>query len=170
MGLRDLLTGRKRPEEGVEPVSPDELRERILGVNRESAPFVVRSGEAEDADLVCEWRIVDANWYEIFAKAGLEKMFKTLMRLDAENHEVRAVDQEWEIEWRAGTPTTFVSASAKRGRVYSKEYGRAWAFKEITKYGEVYNYRFDSEEMKAPLRDAVLAAGWSWRPVAFDKL
>ena len=170
MGLKDLLTGRKRPKEGVEPVSADELRERLLAVNRESAPFVVRPGDDDRADLVAEWKIVDASWYEIFAKAGLEKMFKTLMRLDADKQEVRAVDQEWEIEWRAGTPVTSVAASAKRGRVYAKEYGRAWAFKEVTKFGEVYNYRFDSEEMKAPLRDAVLAAGWSWRPVAFAKL
>ena len=31
---------------------------------------------------MAEWRIVDAGWYEIFAKANLEKAFKVLMRLD----------------------------------------------------------------------------------------
>ncbi|MGO7216353.1 hypothetical protein ACCS75_35660, partial [Rhizobium ruizarguesonis] len=44
-----------------------------------AAPFVVPDGNPEGDDLVAEWNIVDARWYELFAKAGLQKLFKVLM-------------------------------------------------------------------------------------------
>jgi len=91
MGMFDWLTGTKRPAAGVAPKSATEVRSALLAVSRPTAPFVVRDGAPERVDLVAEWRIVDASWYEIFAKAGLKKVFKILMRLDPQKHEVRAV-------------------------------------------------------------------------------
>lgn len=49
------------------------------GLNRDTAPFVIRDGRPEGVDLVVEWKIVDAQWYEIFAKAGVQRLFKVLM-------------------------------------------------------------------------------------------
>jgi hypothetical protein len=94
MGMFDWLTGTKRPAAGVVPKSATEVRSALLAVSRPTAPFVVRDGAPEQVDLVAEWRIVDASWYEILAKAGLKKVFKILMRLDPQKHEVRAVDQD----------------------------------------------------------------------------
>src|SRR5260370_24152104 len=92
--------------QGPSPVGPPQpaatVRAGILAVNRPTAPFQVRPGDADEAELVAEWKLVDASWYEIFAKAHLEKAFKVLMRLDEAAHEVRSVDQEWSVEWRAG--------------------------------------------------------------------
>src|SRR6202012_2697379 len=99
MGLFDWMTGTKKPASGVPVKAPDEVRAALLAVNRPTAPFVVRDGKPEHVDLVAEWRIVDAKWYGIFAKAGLKSVFKVLMRLDPQAHEVRAVDQEWTVEW-----------------------------------------------------------------------
>lgn len=76
MKLFDWLTGTKRPAAGVSAKTSAEVRADLLAVNRPSAPFVVRDGAPENVDLVAEWRIVDARWYEIFAKAGLTKVFK----------------------------------------------------------------------------------------------
>ncbi|MDB5671916.1 MAG: hypothetical protein JWO25_2875, partial [Alphaproteobacteria bacterium] len=36
--------------------------------------------------------------------------------------------------------------------------------------GKVYDYRFDTSEMKDLLIEAVHASGWGWRSVAFGKL
>src|SRR6266567_5212025 len=110
MGIKDWLTGTKRPATGVPAKPADEVRAALLAVNRATAPFVVRDGSPEQVDLVAEWRIVDAAWYEIFAKAGLQKTFKVLMRLDAQQHQVRAADQEWSVEWRAGIPSVHLAA------------------------------------------------------------
>jgi hypothetical protein len=170
MGLFDWLTGTKRPQAGVAPKSAAEVRAALLAVNRPTAPFTVRDGAPERVDLVAEWRIVDAKWYEIFAKAGLTKVFKVLMRLDPAKHEVRAVDQEWSVEWRAGVPNLALAAEAFRGQKAEIEFGTAYAFTEQGEFGQVYNYKFSTRELKPPLQDAVTASGWTWRGVAFAKL
>ena len=61
MGLFDWLTGSKAAPAGVARQPAGELRTRLLAVNRDSAPFVVRDGAPEGVDLVAEWKIVDAN-------------------------------------------------------------------------------------------------------------
>jgi len=132
--------------------------------------FSALFGRALAPDLVAEWRIVDANWYEIFAKAGLEKAFKVLMRFDAATHELRAVDQEWSVEWRAGVPKLSLSASGFRGQKTEIEFGKAYGFTEKLSVGEIYNYRFNTAELKQPLQKAVAANGWRWSPVAFGRL
>src|SRR5262249_4366278 len=170
MGIFDWLTGTKRPAAGVAPKSAADVRSAVLAVNRPTAPFVVRDGAPEQVDLVAEWRIVDAAWYEIFAKAGLKKVFKVLMRLDPQKSEVRAVDQEWEVEWRAGVPSLTLSTEAFRGQKAEVSFGTAYAFTEKLELGEVYRYRLATREIKTPLQDAVTAAGWTWRGVAFGRL
>ena len=53
--------------------------------------FQIREATPDDkCDLVVEWRIVNAQWYEIFAKASLSKVFKILMKIDEQKGEVRA--------------------------------------------------------------------------------
>lgn len=170
MGLLDWLTGTKRPAAGVAAKPAAEVRAALLAIARPSAPFVVRDGAAEQVDLVAEWRIVDAAWTEIFAKAGLTKVFKVLMRFDAATHEVRAVDQEWSVEWRAGVPTLALAAAAFRGQKAEISFGSAYAFTEDGGTGQVYRYKFATAEIKGPLQKAVTEAGWTWRGVAFAKL
>lgn len=170
MKLFDWLTGTKRPAAGVPAKSAGDVRADLLAVNRPTAPFCVRDGAPENVDLVAEWRIVDATWYEIFAKAGLEKVFKILIKLDEQKREARAVDQEWSVEWRAGVPSLSLAAEAFRGQKKEISFGTAFAFTEQGSYGEVYRYKFSTAEIKTPLQDAVTKAGWTWRGVSFGKL
>src|SRR5687767_5903767 len=55
MGLLDWLTGTKRPEAGVASCSALEVRERILAINRPTAPFHIIDGADEGVDLIAEW-------------------------------------------------------------------------------------------------------------------
>jgi len=170
MGLWSWLTGSRKadPSRPVLPVA--QLKTALLALDRKTAPFTVRPGAPGEADLVAEWRIVDARWYEIFAKAGLTKSFKILMRLDETTHEVRAVDQSWSVEWRAGIPTMTLEVSGFRGQQTSVEFGAAYGFTEKLRPGEIYRYRFATKELKDPLRKIVAGSGWGWRGVAFGKL
>lgn len=170
MGLFDFLSGTKRPAAGVVPKSPAEVRAALLAVNRSTAPFDVRDGSPEKVDVVAEWRVVDASWHEIFAKAGLKKTFKILMRFDPDKREVRAVDQEWSVEWRVGVPSLSLAAEVFRGQKSEISFGSAFAFTENGAPGEVYRYKFSTSELKTPLQNAVTAAGWTWRGVSFGKL
>lgn len=171
MAFFSKLFGGQAPEPVGPPQPAASVRAALLAVNRSTAPFQIRPAAAgEAAELVAEWKIVDAGWYEIFAKAHLEKAFKVLMRLDEAAHEVRAVDQEWSVAWRAGVPEMRLAASAFRGQETAIEFGKAYGFTEKLSVGEIYNYRFETKELKDPLQKAAAAQGWRWKPVAFGKL
>ena len=63
-------------------VTKEELIAMLLESNRETAPFKIYDGSDEGVDLIAEWRIVDAEWQTIFAKAGKKKVFKIKMKLN----------------------------------------------------------------------------------------
>ncbi len=170
MGLLDSLTSTKRPAPGTPVLSPQEVLDKLMSLNRPSAPFQLVDGHAEGADVIAEWKIVDAQWHEVFAKAGLTKVFKIYLKLDPGKNEVRAMDREYLIEWRAGIPSLSLAASAFRGQTQSIEFGKAYAFTENLAPGEVYNYRFDTREIKKPIQEAVTSCGWTYKGVAFGKL
>jgi hypothetical protein len=170
MRIFDWLTGTKRPAAGVAAKPAAEVRAALLAINQPALPFVVRDGAAEKVDLVAEWRIVDAAWHESFAKAGITKVFKILMRLDADARTVRAVDQEWSVEWRAGVPTLALAVQGFRGQKFEMSGGVRYGFKDKGGFGKVYGYNFSTGEMKTPLQNATTGAGWTWRGVTFGKL
>ena len=171
MGLFDWITGSRSAPSGVPRQPSATLRDALLALNRDTAPFQIRDGGPEGADLVAEWKIVDARWYEIFAKASLTKVFKVLLKLDETRGEVRALDQEWTVEWRAGVPILARSAEAFRGQKVEVSFGTAYAFKEdLSGFGKVYEYRFKTSEIKDPLVEIAQQHGWGWRGVAFGKL
>jgi hypothetical protein len=171
MGLFDWITGSKSAPSGVAKQPAATLRQALLAINRETAPFVIRDGAPEGCDLVAEWKIVDARWYEIFARASLTKVFRVLMKLDEAKGEVRSVDQEWTVEWRAGVPTLSLSVDTFRGQKTEFSFGTAYAFKEdLSGYGKVYQYKFQTNEIKDPLVEVAQQNGWGWKGVAFGKL
>jgi hypothetical protein len=170
MSLWDKLTSTKRPETGVAPASTDDVRQRILALNRESAPYQIIDGASEGVDLIAEWKIVDAAWYEIFAKAGLEKTFRIKLKFDESDHEVRAKDEEIEVSWEAGVPSFRFSKSKSIGQSQSIQFGSRYGFTEELRPGEIYNYRFATSELKGPIQEAVAACGWTYKGVTFGKL
>jgi len=160
----------KKPDKNVPALSVDEVRQRLLALNRDTAPYQIIDGASQKVDLIAEWKIVDAQWYEIFAKANLTKVFRIYMKFDGAKHEVRGKDEEFTAEWRAGVPSLSISASKFQGQMTSVEFGAAYAFTEELKPGVVYNYRFSTNEIKKPIQEAVAACGWGYKGVAFGKL
>src|ERR1700712_342744 len=145
MGLFDIFTGSKSPAPGAAKLPAADVRAALLALNRDTAPWQVRDGAPEGCDLVAEWKIVDARWYEIFAKASLSKVFKVLMKFDAEKGEVRSVDHEFTVEWRAGVPSISASIAATRGQTTEISFGAAYGFTEDLGVGKIYQYRFNTK-------------------------
>jgi hypothetical protein len=160
----------KKPAENKPALSTEETKARLMGLNRDTAPYHIVDGAAEGVDLVAEWKIVDASWYEIFGKAKLEKVFRIYMKLDPEKHEVRAQDHEYTVQWAAGVPSLKLAASSFKGQTNSVEFGAAYAFTETLAPGQVYKYKFNTGELKKPLQEAAAACGWSYKGVSFGKL
>ncbi|MBN1262694.1 MAG: hypothetical protein JXB35_18575 [Anaerolineae bacterium] len=170
MKLFDFLSSTRRPSSDTPPRSPQEVIQAIWALNRPTAPYQIIDGRPEGVNLIAEWKIVDARWYQIFAKAGLEKVFRIYMKLDPAKYEVRAVDREYTVTWTAGVPALSLSVETFRGQKQSIEFGTAYAFTENLAPGQVYNYRFNTGEMKKPIQNAVTGCGWTYKGVAFGKL
>jgi hypothetical protein len=168
--LMDSISGTKRPDEGTTVQPVDVVKQAILSLNRDTAPYIIRDGGAEGVDLVAEWKIVDAKWYEIFAKAGLKRVFKILMKFDQAKSEVRAVDQELKVSWEAGIPTITKSVEAFRGQKKEISFGNNYAFTEELVPGEIYKYKFDTSEIKEPIQEVILENGWTYKAVSFGSL
>jgi hypothetical protein len=168
VGLFDRLKGVKRPEEGAPVLGRDEVLRRLQALAGEQVPFVVAPSADSSVDLEVTWRIVDAQWYEVFAKAGLEKSHTILLGLDEAEHEVHALEVAYQVSWRAGLPQLRLSAEKFQGRTFGgKSFGAGYAFTGVDplNWGQAYSYRFDVSEMKDPVTSVVTRAGWSYVPV-----
>jgi hypothetical protein len=165
----DFLTSTKRPAPGTPVLPAGQVLERLKALDRDTAPWRIVDGVTEGVDLIAEWKIVDAGWYEIFAKAGLNKVFRIFLKIDDSKKHVRAQDREYEVSWRAGIPSLSVSASGFRGQSTSVQFGTSYGFKEDLSIGQQYEYFFKTSEIKAPIQEAVVACGWVYKGVAFGK-
>ncbi|MFD7408359.1 hypothetical protein ACFV7R_38195 [Streptomyces sp. NPDC059866] len=170
MGLFDKLTGTKHPDDGVAPRSAEEVRAALLGVNRPDVPYIIRNGAAEGADLVAEWQMAEPTWVAIFVQSQLTRAVRIRMRLVPENHEVRALEESWEVTQVGNPPRLKISGAYSRGpdRTVSRHY--------TIKRGEnggleaTETFHFNGTDLRNPLQDAVLKSGWTWRSVIFSKL
>jgi hypothetical protein len=168
MGIFDKLKGIKEPAEGT-PVQPGaHLYRWLLGLGGDQVPFSVAPDPSGTGDLVIEWKIVDASWYQVFGQAGLEKSHRIYLVLDEAEHHVRALEESWEVSWSAGVPSLSLSAEKFQGRTFgSKEFGKAVGFRgpNPLDVGVVYEYRFDVSEMKDPVITLTTNSGWTFVPV-----
>lgn len=168
LGFFQYLGGKKRPK--VPPVSRQELINRIMALNDPSKPYRIRKGD--ESDLVAEWKIVDAEWYGVFNKSGLNKAYRALMQVDESRHTVRCCEEIGSIAWTAGlsgiTPRISYSRGFFRGRIlYSKAYARGYGLRQLAppEPGKVYEYSFDINEIRGPIILTVEENGWEWVPV-----
>ncbi|MFD8980429.1 hypothetical protein [Streptomyces sp. NPDC059564] len=134
----------------MRPLPTMEVREALLALNGPDALFQVRHGfPKEKADLVADRRVPQ-----------MDLTVKIRMRLVPATREVRALEEQW------GNISHEYS-----GRQYGRGGGtmvaRTWKLEKGPdgRRRFVETFRFNSRDMKDPLRDTVLAAGWTWRGV-----
>ena len=170
MGLFDKLTGTQHPPEGVSPVSGEELRTAILRLNQPDVPYVIRYSAGERCDLVAEWRLAEPAWQHVFVESQLSHAVRIRMRLAHNEHEVRALEEQWEVTRVGNPPRLRVTSEYTRGP--NRTVSRQWTIGrgESGRLEATEVFRFNSAELRDPLRNAVLKSGWTWRGVVFGKL
>ncbi|MHA6802002.1 hypothetical protein [Salinifilum ghardaiensis] len=57
-----------------------------------------------------------------------------------------------------------MNTEAFRGRKWESSWSSEHAFTEHGQFGEVYDYRFNTGELKKPLKNAATGSGWTWHP------
>ncbi len=156
------------PVAGTPPASSDELRSRLMAINDLTVPFVIIVGERPEK-LHADWRYADATWLDHARAHGLKRSFRIRLTLDEASHTVRATDYVASFDWSAGGDGANIAWKAASGIIFfQKEQKRVFGL-QIDNQGcfkpELsYAYRFDLQEMKAPLMAVITHAGWTWRP------
>lgn len=160
------------PVAGASPVPEAELRQRLLAINAADVPFklVVEDGEQR---LVAIWRFADARWLDLARARRMRYDQRVMLTLDPATHVVRVTEQLTRfdadagvggasLEWRTMRGITFFHI--ERGRVFGLQFDASGhPLPQLD-----YTWRFDAQEMKAPLIDVVTRAGWQWRPTPWS--
>lgn len=163
MGLFDRMTGVQKPPSDTPARTAEELVAALTALNRPDAPWAIRPGDEKRVDLIAEWRLTEPDWHSFFARTNMDRTFQILLHLDPGKREVRSQDRQWKVNWADGAPRLTLAAEQQRGQVKEVSWGRT--------VGEAApDYRFSTEELREPVRDTVLAAGWTWRPAVFSRL
>jgi len=167
LGFFQYLGGKKADPRAVDKQT---LQQALMALNDPGKPYHIVTGEI--SDLMAEWKIVDATWCGIFNKTRLSKAYRALLLLDEARHSVRCFEIIGTVSWTAGatgiTPTVHYSRSFFSGRIlFQKSYGVGYGIKDprTLDAGKVYEYRFDVDEIRAPIIETVKANGWEWVPV-----
>lgn len=162
--FRDRMTGTEYPADGVPRLPTQEIRDALLALNRTGVPFRVRHAfGGERADLVAEWQIVlPGGVGDSLRGTRVQRSMKTRMRLVAREREVLVLDEVREVGL-VGNPPRPSRLSHRWSR--GPSVGRQWTYEKGPDGRRRKAVRFDSRDMRDPLRNTVLAAGWTWRGV-----
>ena len=76
----------------------------------------------------------------------------------------------WGGGWRGGRPGLSRTGGGVRRQDWGKGFQTGHRLRQGLSWGGVYSFPFDTDEIKKPLVEASLKAGWGWRGVAFSKL
>lgn len=142
------------------PIPEADLRGQIQAINEFDAPVMV---EERKKKLVATWKYVDAQWWELLAKAGLTKVYELHMKFDATSHTVTLIDVTKSVSWRAAPSEVRLRGGFSRGVILAYEIGKAWGIQQNFQPGKIYDYRFVPQEIKNPILNTILRAGWDVR-------
>ena len=154
--------------------SRDDLIRSLLKLGESNSEFsIVRS---EESDLLLERRIVDAKYYGVASEEKLRKTYRARMWLDDAKKEVRYQEILEDQSGSVGvvpTPKLNFEKTFMKGKVlFKKEKGIAFGFKKPLdpgSFGKVYDYSYDAEKIRTPVRHIVDAAGWKFNQVILGK-
>jgi hypothetical protein len=147
---------------------PPEGYELFRGVQQaaEGTPYVVQETE-QGFDVTLD--VVDAQWYGLFNKAGLQKVY--IHHVKFPKHGVYSItDDSRTVDWVAGVPQLKASAERQYGRVTEFGVRKVWAFDEHGHFGVQADFEFNSEEGRDLITGVAGQLGLQQRRGAAEKV
>jgi hypothetical protein len=119
-----------------------------------------------------EQMIVDAKYFGMASEERLKKTYRAKMWLDEGSREVK-YQEILESQSRSvgvlPAPKLEFSKSLFKGKtLFQKEKSTAFGFKKTldpTSFGKVYDYSYDIEKIRVPIRQVVESAGWKFTQI-----
>jgi len=146
------------------PAQGYELYRRVQQA-AEGTPYVV---EETDSGFDMTLNVVDAQWYGLFNKAGLEKVYIHHVAFP-EPGSYTITDDSRSVEWVAGVPQLKASAERQYGRVIELGAKKVWALDEHGSFGVQAAYSFNSEEGRDLITGVAEQVGLTPRPGGIEK-
>ncbi|MCL2789894.1 MAG: hypothetical protein FWD79_04545 [Desulfobulbus sp.] len=142
-----------------EPVAPDELRQRLLGVNAMDCPVAALATRKK---IVFTWRCRELRWCELFSRLGKDRLDELHCRFDADLRTVYLYDRVRAVDFficpdRVKTGRLRIPLPLLRGRMKRLD--------SIESYAALAedDYAFHGREIKSPVVGTVLTSGWHVR-------
>jgi hypothetical protein len=166
LGFFEYMGGKKQPK--AVSISKQKLLEQILHLNSPELSYQIVPSEKTDLEIF--WKIVDAEWQGIFAREKISKTYRAYMVLDEPRHTLRYWEALANVEWVAGAPRIHYRNEFFRGRIlYQKSYGVQYSIKKDKTLGKVYEYSFDINSIRGPIKEKVEESGWEFVEVLKKK-
>ncbi|ART70525.1 hypothetical protein BTO20_20045 [Mycobacterium dioxanotrophicus] len=97
-----------------------------------------------------ELDIVNAHWWELFDRAGLQSSFRWRVREHASYYTI--TDRQVRMKWSAGVPRFAFSWEMQGGRIFAFTREKIWALSDRGRIEPVVDYRFNSREGRDLIR------------------
>ncbi len=120
--------------------------------------------------LRLDWDVVDASWYELFAKVKLSVVYRMRLYLEETTHEVRTYESLRSGSWFLGfdglTPRFSWSWRYQAGALNVLWSGLAYGITRgfPPRIGQVYRFTLDTAEAKREIEAVANRAGWTLYP------
>lgn len=105
-----------------------------------------------------------------FVESQPTRAVRIRMQLLQEAHEVRALEEQWEVT-RVGNPPR-LEVSSKYSPGADRTVTRHWTIErgDNGRLEATETFRFDGAELRNFSRSAVLKSGWTWHGLLFGRL
>jgi hypothetical protein len=163
-----LVSRPARPR--ANPVLLGEARAALLALNVPEHEY--RLVPLSDTEMRLDWNVVDASWYELFAKVKFSIVYRARLYLHEPEHEVRCHET-------LRSSSRFIGFDGFRPRFSFQFYYRSGALNVIwsgfaygikkgfpPQIGQVYSFSLDTIRAKREIAAAANTVGWAFRPVA----
>lgn len=147
-----------------------ELAQKLVKLGENSPDFRITS--STDSDLLLEQKIVDTKFYGVASEEKLQKVYQAKMWIDEEKKEVKYQEilaDRSSVMGVLPTPQLQFEKSIWKGKVlFKKEKGVGFGFKKPLdpgSFGKAYDFSFDTEKIRLPIRQVVENAGWKFNQV-----
>lgn len=164
-----LALVQKEREPRRAPGPPGAVRAALLGLNAGDRPYRLR--DREDGRLALEWDVVDASWYELFARVKLSAVYKATLYLHEPASEVRCYESirtgSWFIGFEGSKPVFRWGWSYAGGALNVLWSGLAYGITHgfPPRIGRIYRFSLDTVAAKREVEAAVRSVGWTFRSV-----
>jgi len=153
--------------------SIQDAQNRVLALNSDDRPFFY---EPTAVGIHATWKYADQKWLGFFGAGVRQGSYDLYVTLDPD-------DGTWEFDETSADAEATVNSDGLHGEkkwqsgsqksfTLNKSFALASESKDRqgTHTGQFFGYRFDTDEIKQPLIDALTAAGYSRKKGFFGKL